>query len=349
MPKQKQILVFNAGSTSLKYKLFQGDDLKVLKENDFQNLNKKDGHLNALKKALREIGDLTDIKVIGHRVVHGGNEFCQPAVVNEKVIKEIKEFANEAPLHNPYQLKVLESTQNYFPDTIEVVVFDTAFFNTLPEKAKIYAIPLKYYQQGVQRFGFHGISHQYVAKKAAEKMKRKLSLINLITCHLGGGCSVAAIAKGEAVDTSMGFTPLEGLVMMTRPGDLDPGLVFHLNQDLGLSKEEIYNLFNFQSGIKGLFGQSDFKKLLSAVKRGDKKAKLAFDIFIYRIQKYISAYAGILKDVQAVVFTGAIGSGDPYTVKKIKQGLPLLDKVEILRIKTDEEKAIAEECQRFLF
>ncbi len=348
MKTSKKILVFNAGSTSLKYQLFQANNLKVLKKNDWQNLTSDSDHLKAFQKILKEISSFTNIQVVGHRLVHGGDKFYQPTLINRQIIKEIEKFNSLAPLHNPAQLKILTWAQKYLP-TNHLAVFDTAFFTNLPLKAKIYALPLKYYKKHrIQKFGFHGISHQYVAQQAAQKMKKKLSTINLITCHLGGGCSVAAIKKGKAIDTSMGFTPLEGLVMMTRPGDLDPGLGFYLYQKLGLSLKEVNNLFNFESGIKGLWGSQDFKKLLAAVKKRDKKAQLAFDIFIYRLQKYLSAYQGVLGKVQGVVFTGAIGSGDPYTVKKIKQGLPWLSQVKILRIKTEEEKAIAQECKKFI-
>lgn len=348
MLKKQKILVFNAGSTSLKYKLFNAQTFKILKENNFQNLNaQKNEHDKSFKKALKEIGDLKDVKIIGHRVVHGGNKFLKPTLINKKVIQGIKKFNNKAPLHNPYQLKILNLSQNYFKKVPNLAVFDTAFFFSLPEKVKIYALPLKYYQKyGVQKFGFHGISHQYTAQEIAKRLKKDVNKINLITCHLGGGCSITAIKKGKAIDTSMGMTPLEGLVMMSRPGDLDPGINFYLNNDLKMTNQEIYNLFNFNSGIKGLFGTKDFQKLIKGVKNNNKKAKLVFDIFIYRIQKYISAYAGILGKVDGVGFTGGIGAGDPYTVKKIKQGFPLLNKIKNYKIKADEEKAIAEICRK---
>lgn len=348
MSKQESILILNAGSTSLKCKLFSIKDLKVLNQKNFTDLSLNgEEHLDAFRQFLRKIGDLTNIKMVGHRLVHGGDEFYQPTLINDENIKELAKFNHLAPLHNPYGLKVLESARVYLSGIPHLVVFDTAFFITLPLKARIYALPKEYYEKnGIQRFGFHGISHQYAMEKAAEELKRKISDINLITCHLGGGCSITAIEKGRAIDTSMGFTPSEGLVMMTRPGDVDVGIIFHLYKEAGLDLEQIENLFNYHSGIKGLTGQKDFLKLLRAVRKGDKKSKLAFEIFVYRIQKYIGAYFAILGKVDALVFTGAIGAGDSYTRRKICQ-LDILNRTRILTIASNEEEAIAKECCRF--
>jgi len=350
MSKKESILILNAGSTSLKYKLFNIQDLKILKQGVFDNLGHgQKNHLQAFKNISRSIGNLTNVKIVGHRIVHGGQKFNQATLINNKIIKELAKFNHLAPLHNPYSLKVLELARSHLSNLPHLAVFDTAFFINLPLKAKIYAIPLKYYKKNnIQRFGFHGISHQYVARKAAEKIKKRLEKINLITCHLGGGCSITAIKQGRAIDTSMGFTPLEGLVMMTRAGDIDPGLILHLIQNCNLSKQEVYHLLNYESGIKGLFGSDAFLKLLKAVKRGDKKAKLAFEIFVYRIQKYISAYYGILGNIQAVVFTGAIGSGDSYTRRKICQNLNILKNTKVLSIPSNEGLAIAQECRKLI-
>jgi len=350
MSKKESILILNTGSTSLKYKLFNVQDLKILKQGVFNNLGHgQKNHLQAFKNILHSIDNLTNIKIVGHRVVHGGQKFNKPTLINNKIIKALAEFNDLAPLHNPYSLKVIKSARRYLSNIPHLAVFDTAFFITLPLKAKIYAIPLKYYKKNnIQRFGFHGISHQYVARKAAEKIKKKLEKINLITCHLGGGCSIAAIKQGRAIDTSMGFTPLDGLVMMTRPGDIDSGLILHLIQNCNLSGKKVHHLLNYESGIKGLFGSDTFLKLLKAVKTGDEKAKLAFEIFVYRIQKYISAYYGILGSVQVVVFTGAIGSGDSYTRRKICQNLNFLKNIKILAIPSNEELAIAQECKQLI-
>ena len=339
------ILVLNSGSTSLKYKLFSEYSLKVLRSGNFRNLSKKSDYSNAFKNLIKQIGDLSNIKIVGHRIVHGGDKFLKPTIINDQNFKTLSKFDHFAPLHNPYALQILKLARVHIPDVSHLAVFDTSFFTTLPDKAKVYAIPLKYYKKhNIQRFGFHGISHEYIVKQVAQKLKKKLSSINLITCHLGGGSSVVAIKKGRAIDTSMGFTPMSGLVMMSRCVDLDPGLIFYLNNNFNLSNNQIYNLLNLESGIKGLFGKNDFLELLKAVKGKDKRAQLAFDIFIYSIQKYIGSYYGILGKVDAVVFTGAIGAGDPYTVNKIKQGLSILKETKIFRIKADEEVAIAKEC-----
>jgi len=201
------ILVFNSGSTSLKYKLFSTDVSRVLKEGNFQNLKAKD-YSQLLTSIIRDQKGSSDIKIVGHRIVHGGGFFNTPTVMGSSQIKKISQFNDLAPLHNPVQLKVLKLAQKLLPNVPHLGVFDTSFFVTLPEKAKIYAIPLKYYKKhGLQRFGFHGISHKYMAEKVALRMNKKMEAINLITCHLGGGCSMAAIKKGRAIDTSMGFTP----------------------------------------------------------------------------------------------------------------------------------------------
>ncbi len=343
------ILVFNSGSTSLKYKLFSRHSLRILGRGNFQNLNKQSDYLFVLKGILERVKGLHDIEIVGHRIVHGGDKFLKPTIINNQNIKALSKFDNLAPLHNPTQLKVLKLARKLLPNVPHVAVFDTSFFSSLPEKAKIYAIPWKYYKKyGIQKFGFHGISHKYVATQAAQKLKRKFNSINLITCHLGGGCSITAIKKGRPVDTSMGLTPMSGLVMMSRSGDLDPALIFYLNRNFNLSNNEIYNLLNFKSGIKGLFGKNNFLQLLKAVKNKNQKAKLIFDIFIYSIQKYISSYYGILGNLDAIVFTGAIGTGDPYTVRAITQGLPLLKGIKILKIRTNEEIAIAKECLKIL-
>ena len=344
------ILVLNAGSTSLKYKLFDKDSFNVLKKGYFENLpNGGRGHQQAFRDTLRQIGNLTDIKAVGHRVVHGGPDFRKPTLLDEEVLKNLSKYNQLAPLHNPYNLAVARAAKMYLSDIPHLACFDTGFYDGLPDRAKIYALPLEYYEKyGIQRFGFHGISHQYVACQAAKILKRNLNKINLITCHLGGGCSIAAIKQGRPIDTSMGFTPLEGLVMMMRSGDIDPGLLFYLNRERALSVQEIDHLLNHESGMLGLAGTSNFLKLLRAVRQGNKKAKLAFDIFVYRVQKYISAYWGILGGAQAVVFTADIGAGKAYTRQAICRGLKFLKKTKILAIPTDEELAIAQEVKKIL-
>ena len=360
----KQILVFNLGSTSLKYKIFginQDNKLKLLRSGGFDNIGegKRLTHDEAIKLVIRAIGNLTHIAVIGHRVVHGGNEFLIPTKIDQISLKSLEKYNRLAPLHNPYNLLGIRSCLTYFSNIPNIAVFDTAFFRNLPLKAKIYPIPFDYYKKfGLERFGFHGISHKYLAETAAQKLKKSLAKLNLITCHLGGGCSIAAIKAGQAIDVSLGFTPLEGLMMMTRSGDLDPGIVLEIQQLLLREDFNTYKnaqdllvatdrILNKESGIKGLAGMDDYLKLLR-IKNKSPRAKLAFEIFIYRLQKYISAYWGILGKADAVVFGGKIGSGNPITRRTAIKDLKFLKKTKILAIKTDEELAIAKECLRFL-
>lgn len=361
-----QILVFNLGSTSLKYKLFNIDEkmnFKLLKFGEYNNLgeNKKMSHDEAIRRAIREIGNLTDIVAIGHRVVHGGNEFVVPTIVNQTILKSLEKYNKLAPLHNPYNLAGIKSCLIYFGNIPNIAVFDTAFFKNLPLKAKIYPISFEFYKNfGIERFGFHGISHQYVAEEAAKRLKKKLEKLKLITCHLGSGCSITAIKNGEAIDTSMGFTPLEGLMMITRAGDIDPGIILEIQNILlktnytenkNFSSEDLIlktkQILNYESGIKGICGIDDYLKLLRNIKKNP-RAKLAFEIFIYRIQKYISAYWGILGGVDAIIFTGKIGAGKPITWRTICRNLKFLKKTKVLVIPTDEELAIARECARVL-
>ncbi|TSC95321.1 MAG: acetate kinase [Parcubacteria group bacterium Athens1014_10] len=341
----RQILVINCGSTSLKYKLFEAENLKLIKENNFQHLK---SHQQALKQVLREIGDLSKIMAVGHRVVHGGKEFKETRKVTKETLLELEKYNQLAPLHNPYNLEGIKACLEYLPKVSNFAVFDTAFFKDLPDKAKIYALPYKFYEQGIERFGFHGISHQYAAQEAAQKLKKPLNKLKLITCHLGGGSSIAAIDKGKVIDTSMGFTPLEGLVMSTRPGDLDPGIILYLMKNKGFDLNKIDELLNHQSGIKGLSGCENFLDLLKAMK-SDEKAKLAFEIFIYRAKKYIGAYCAILNGIDALVFTGTVGTGKPLTRNKICQKMDILKNVSIFTIPANEELMIAREVKAMSF
>ncbi|MFA4880023.1 MAG: acetate/propionate family kinase [Candidatus Doudnabacteria bacterium] len=340
-----KILVINAGSTSLKYKLFQIPSLNVLEEGNFQNIKSHEG---ALKQALRDIGDLRDIQAIGHRVVHGGIYFKKPVCVTEKVLQKLEDCSDLAPLHNPANLAGVRACQKYLPDIPNYACFDTAFFADLPKRAKIYALPWEFYKkQHIQRFGFHGLSHQYVAQEAAKRLKKPFEELKAITVHLGGGCSMTAIQKGKPIDTSMGFTPLEGLAMMTRAGDLDPGVILYLLKNH--TKTELENILNHQSGLKGLAGYENYLNLLRAVQRGQKKACLAFENFIYHIQKYIGAYFAILNGIDALVFTGQIGAGEAITRNTICAGLEkILAGVKVMAIKTDEEKMIVKEIKKEL-
>ena len=224
-----KILAINSGSSSLKYKLFELPSLKKIGENNFANIA---SHGDAIKIMLREIGDLRDLEVAGHRVVHGGTLYFDPLLIDENNFSKLEELNRFAPLHNPHNLAGIKAMQEYLPEVKNVAVFDTAFYKTLPEKAKVYALPYKWYEEGIQRFGFHGTSHKYAAYAAAKKLGTDIRDLRLITCHLGAGASITAIKHGQAVDTSMGLTPLEGLVMQTRPGDTDAGIIMNKLQEM---------------------------------------------------------------------------------------------------------------------
>ncbi|MEA3464221.1 MAG: acetate/propionate family kinase [Patescibacteria group bacterium] len=344
------ILVINSGSTSLKYKLFDNAE-KEIKQGVFTDIA---SHETAIKNCLREIGDLRGIKAVGHRVVHGGDQFIKPTLINDEVLAELEKFSDLAPLHNPYNIAGIKAVSGFLPETPQVAVFDTAFFADLPEAAKIYALPISMLDKyKIKRYGFHGISHQFAMREAAKQLNRDVKKINLITCHLGGGWSITAIKGGKPIDTSMGWTPLGGLVMMTRAGDLDPGIVVEL-----LRREEaklhignlasIENILNRESGIKGLSGGiTDYQKLLREVSLGNKQAKLAFDVAIYKLCKYIGAYWAILQGkVDAIVFTGAIGAGNPMTRNAVIAKLKFLNNIPAMAVKANEELMIAKEVRR---
>ncbi|MDD4607414.1 MAG: acetate/propionate family kinase [Patescibacteria group bacterium] len=343
-----QILIINTGSTSIKYKLFGLNNLNLIKENYFENV--KD-YTDVLKNILREIGDLSDLKIIGHRVVHGGREFFKPVKIDQTVLNKLNELSYLAPLHNPYNLKGIQACLEFLPKVLNVAVFDTGFYKDLPLKSKVYGLPYDYYKKfGIQRFGFHGLSHEYVAQQAAEKLGKPYNKLKIISCHLGGGGSVTAIKDGQPVATSMGMTPLEGLLMMTRPGDIDSGVVLELlkiqhQSSPKKSVEELIDnleeLLNFKSGIKGLSDKDNYLELLQGVTFSEEKSKLAFDIFIQRIKKYIGAYFALLNGCDALVFTGAIGSGKPTTRQQVCKNMDFLNKTEVMVIETNEELQIA--------
>ncbi len=330
------ILVLNCGSQSIKWKVFD-DKLKVVKEGNREVFNSTDFEKNLAD----ELSKITEnISLIGHRVVHGKNLFREPTEITEENIKELEKLNYLAPLHNPFNILGIKTCQNIFKQIPQIAVFDTEFFKNLPETAFTYALPEEIVKEfGFLRYGFHGISHEYVAKKAAEIVKKPLEKLKIITCHLGGGASIAAIKNSKAVDTSMGFTPMQGLVMMTRAGDMDSGIVLELVREFGLDKTN--EILNKESGIKGICGEEDMLKVLERVKSGDAKAKLAFDVFVYSIQKYIGSYFAILGGCDVLVFTGAIGFGSKLIRDAICKDLNILKKTKILAIETDEELAIA--------
>lgn len=350
------ILIFNLGSTSFKYELFDSDDLASLKKGDYELKPIQGSDLQTevnkiFREALRAVGDTSEIQAIGHRFVHGGEQFQETTLIIPEVINVLEELNDLAPLHNPYNLAGIKAAQEYLPSIKNYAVFDTAFFKNLPLESKIYPLPWDYYEKfGLKKFGFHGISHYYAAKKACEDLSLDFNQAKLITVHLGGGCSLAAIEKGKPIDTSMGFSPLEGVMMLTRSGDLDPIVVLEIIQgflrsNLPIEKAlaETKKLLNFSSGIKGISGYDDYLELLKAVNFGEPKAKLAWEMFIQRIKKYIGAYFALLNGADAVVFTGKIGARGKETRKKICDKMNMLEGVPIVVVEPHEELAIARE------
>ena len=339
-----KILVLNAGSSSLKYKLYELDPLSVLASGAIEKIV-EGGYAEAIgemEEQLKEAGitALSQLDAIGHRVVHGGERFTQSVRIDETVVAAIRALIPLAPLHNPANLEGIMITRAEAPEVPQVAVFDTAFHQTIPDYAYRYALPEETYtQMGVRRYGFHGTSHHFVAKEAAAELEKDPSDANLITLHLGNGASVCAIKEGRSVDTSMGFTPLEGLIMGSRSGDLDPAILAYLSREHGYSMEALDHMLNKQSGLLGLCGENDMRQIHRMIAEGDARATLAHEMFCYRIVKYIGAYTAVLGKVDAIVFTGGIGEHDAVTRQAIMAQLPV--DTRYLTIATDEELEIA--------
>ena len=345
-----KVLVLNCGSSSIKYQLFDMPAGEVLAKGLVQKIGEAEGkidqssssgnvalvervpdHVAGLKKAIElltkgdkaPLKDIAEISAVGHRVVHGGEKFAKTVLINDEVVRAIDEFAALAPLHNPPNLLGIKVARELLPKVPQVAVFDTAFHQTMPEKAYLYALPMALYREDrIRRYGFHGTSHRYVAERAAALLKKKPSEARLITCHLGNGCSIAAVADGKSVDTSMGLTPLEGLVMGTRSGDFDPAIIFHLARVKKMTTDQADKLFNKQSGLMGLSGKSnDVRELIKLKESGNKDAALALEIFCYRLKKYIGSYMAVLGRVDAVVFTAGIGENSSFIRERTCEGL----------------------------
>lgn len=329
----EHVLVINAGSSSLKYSLVDATSGEAAATGLVERIGEQRGrhehhgpkgeadderefanHEAALRAAVEAfethgpaLGDV-DIVAVGHRVVHGGALFAAPALVDDELIHAVTDLVPLAPLHNPANLEGIEVARRLFPDLPQVAVFDTAFHQTLPPYAFTYAVPQEWLAEyGIRRYGFHGTSHSFVSEQAARLLGRDPGEVNLIVLHLGNGCSATAVRAGESVDTSMGLTPLEGLVMGTRSGDLDPAVHGHLARVAGRSAEEIDRILNSESGLKGLTGDNDFRAVSQRRATGDERAQLAFDIYCYRIKKYVGAYYAVLGTVDAIVFTAGVG------------------------------------------
>ena len=335
-----KILVINSGSSSLKFQLFDMADGRVLAKGLVERIGEAAGarakysgprgeavesipapdHNAALAYMAHRLADpaqgavksLDEVDAVGHRVVHGGEKFVHAALIDDAVVAAVDALAPLAPLHNPPNLAGIRAARRYFPAAPHVAVFDTAFHQTMPRHAYLYPLPYDLYEKhGVRRYGFHGTSHLYVARLAAERIGKDFDAFNAVTCHLGNGCSIAAIKQGKSVDTSMGLTPLEGLMMGTRSGDIDPALPFYLHRATGLPFEKVESVLNKQSGLLGVSGLSnDCRTLWEAADKGHDRARLALEIFAYRVRKYIGAYMAVLNGLDAVVFTGGIGERD---------------------------------------
>jgi len=398
-----KILVINTGSSSIKYELFDMADHRVMVSGIAERIGEEEsliiqkrkilsnGESTEIKEAvliadhhegMRRIVDLlvdqeygairdkNEIAAVGHRVVHGGEAFHSTTIIDEEVITAIKKNIPLAPLHNPPNLVGIEVAREVFPNALQVAVFDTAFHQTIPMRAFLYAIPFELYEkERVRRFGFHGTSHTYVAERAAEYLDRPLGELNLITIHLGNGASMAAIKNGKCVDTTMGMTPLAGLVMGTRSGDVDPALPFFLTDQLGMTPKDIDILLNKESGLKGICGTNDMREVIRKMDAGDDRAKIALDLYTYRIKKYMGAYFAVLEILDAVIFTAGIGENSPYIRELCSRGLHRLgmeidlernksagsgiseinsqnSEVKILVIPTNEELKIAQETKK---
>ena len=356
-----KILVVNCGSSSIKYQLLEMDTEAVLAQGLLERVGLPDGLLTHRQAGetkqvsrpvrnheegmqlivetltsgpARPIRDASEIAAVGHRVVHGGEDFVKSVLVTDKVIRVIERNQDLAPLHNPPNLTGLRAAMKLLPGVPNVAVFDTAFHQTIPEHAYIYALPHEFYvKHRVRRYGFHGTSHRYVSLQAAKLLGKPPQKVNLITAHLGNGCSMTAVRSGKSVDTSMGMTPLEGLVMGTRSGDIDPAIPFFLATKEGLDLATIDETLNKKSGLLGISGvSSDMREVIAAAEGGSARAKLALDIFAYRVKKYIGAYAAALGRLDAVVFTGGIGENSALIRTLACENLGTLG------IEIDEEK-----------
>ncbi|RNL55398.1 acetate/propionate family kinase [Pedobacter jejuensis] len=395
------ILVINSGSSSLKYQLFQmpskspvcsglaeriGIDGSFIKHTVYIKGEKHiteqtsfiANHSDGLKQILQllTVGEFAviaspdDIAAVGHRVVHGGEHFSGATVIDNEVKAQIKKLFSLAPLHNPVNYKCIEVAEETFPSAKQIAVFDTAFHQSLPAEAYRYAIPESYYKEhGIRVYGFHGTSHKYVSEQAIAYLNKPESKI--ITIHLGNGCSMAAIKNGKSIDASMGFGPLSGLIMGTRSGDIDPSVIFHLMEHAGFTLEQLGALLNKQSGLLGVGGSSDMRDIRKLLGEGNDSAKLALELYAYRIKKFIGAYAAVLNGIDAIVFTAGVGENDTAMRQAVCKDLSYLgismdddknlkykgeilainepdSRVKILVIPTNEEYEISSQCFELL-
>ncbi|MBZ4020622.1 acetate kinase [Streptomyces purpurogeneiscleroticus] len=373
-----RVLVLNSGSSSLKYQLLDmnggtrlavglveriGEPASRLvhtplatggeKREREERMADHDAALKAVADELSADGlglDSPELAAIGHRVVHGGLKLTEPTVIDDAVLKEIERLVPVAPLHNPANITGIRTAQRLRPDLPQVAVFDTAFHSTMPEYAARYAIDVETADaHRVRRYGFHGTSHAYVSRETAKLLGKQPEDVNVIVLHLGNGASASAVAGGRCVDTSMGLTPLEGLVMGTRSGDIDPAVIFHLERNAGMSSDEIDALLNKKSGLIGLCGDNDMREIRRRIDEGDKRAALAFDIYIHRLRKYIGAYTAVLGRVDAVAFTAGVGENAAPVREAAVRGLEEMGLAVDARLnaeRSDEARIISPEYAR---
>ena len=382
MSPDRVVLVINSGSSSLKYQLIQPDSGISLAHGIVERIGEPSSpvadHDAALPMAFDELSEAgidlnaCGLAAVGHRVVHGGATFYRPTVVDDAVIGELKKLSVLAPLHNPPAVQGIEVARKMLPDVPHVAVFDTAFFHHLPAAAAAYAIDRDLAREWqIRRYGFHGTSHHYVSQQAAAFLGRPLESLNQIVLHLGNGASASAIAAGRAVDTSMGLTPLEGLVMGTRSGDIDAGVVGYLCRVADMAVDEVESMLNQKSGMLGLAGERDFRRLHEMIESGDSSAQLAYDVFVHRLRKYVGAYFAVLGRTDVVSFTAGIGENVAAVRRDALSGLAALgieiddqrnsssakdarristdaSPVAVLVVPTNEELAIARDCLRVI-
>lgn len=357
-----KVLVLNCGSSSLKYQFIDMNNEDVLASGVCERIaiegsvltHKVEGkekfivkqpikdHTEAISLVLNALRDkehgviksLDEVSAVGHRVAHGGEEFKDSVIITEEVLKAIEKYVELAPLHNPANLMGINACAKLLEGVKQVAVFDTAFHQTMPEKAALYAIPYKYYENyKIRRYGFHGTSHKYVSLKAAELLNKSIESLKIISCHLGNGASVCAIEGGKSVDISMGFTPLDGLAMGTRSGDLDPAVIQFIMEKDNVSVEEVEDILNKKSGVLGVSGvSSDFRDIEDAEKEGNHKAAIALRLFCYRVAKYIGSYVAAMNGVDVIIFTAGVGENS------VESRLEICSYLEYLGVKVDEEK-----------
>ena len=353
------VLVFNTGSTSLSFHRYTSHSLELIYQGKYvfpHPLESKTDFLKFFRSALREIGNVTDVLGIGHRVVHGGEAFNAPIVIDHENLTQLSALDELAPLHNPWNIAGIEACHEYLPDIPNVAVFDTAFYAMMPEISKLYALP--YQREIYRRYGFHGISHSDVLTQLSEIMKKPTTKLTIISCHLGGGASITLVERGIAIDTSMGFTPLEGLVMMTRSGDVDPGIVLHMAKQVVVGAATLLdaqkgilgleNDFYKSAGLKALTGFNSYLEILQHMEKGNVHAKDAFLLYVRKIKKYIGAYAALVPKLDAICFTGSIGAGDPLTREAVLADLVWVKKVPVHVFPPREEYAIAHTVKQLL-